>query len=318
MATLDSILYPTNPAYRTHHIAVSDLHTIHVYEHGNPQGKPALFVHGGPGGGIRPDHHRYFNPALYRIILVDQRGCGQSKPHAELRENTTQHLVADFEVVRKHLGIDRWLVLGGSWGTTLGLAYAEAHPHAVTELILRGIFLGSPETLTWLYQDGAHQVFPDAWEDFIAPIPAQERHDLMAAYHRRLTGSDLTVRQQAAKAWSVWEACVSKLYPDQNLKNAFAGDAFSLAFARIESHYFVNQVFLEPNQLCRDVDAIRHIPGIIIHGRYDICCPVRNAWQLHRAWPEAELIIIPDAGHSMSEPGIAKALIAATDRFAQA
>ena len=314
-AALDTVLYPPLLPYREEWVKVSDLHTVHYEECGTQKGKPVLFVHGGPGGGIRPDHRRYFNPQKYRIILVDQRGCGKSTPHAELRENTTQHLIQDFETIRTLLGIDQWMILGGSWGTTLGLAYAEAHPERVTEIILRGIFLGHSEELKWMYQWGAHEIFPDYWENYIAEIPEDERHDMMLAYHKRLTSDDLKTRQKAARAWSIWEACISKLYPDTAMMDSFGEDEFSIAFARIESHYFQNHLFLKPTQLLDDAHKLRGIPGVIIHGRYDICCPVRNAWLLHRAWPEAELNIIPDAGHSMSEPGIAKTLIATTDRF---
>ena len=294
---------------------VSDLHTIHYEAAGNPDGLPVLFVHGGPGGGIEPVYRRYFHPGKYRIILVDQRGSGRSTPHAELKENNTQNLIADMEAVREHAGIDRWMVFGGSWGSTLGLAYSQAYPERVTGLILRGIFMCRDEEIRWFYQAGASNIFPDLWEAFLAPIPVAERADLLHAYYRRLTGEDEQVKLQAAKAWSVWEASTSKLLISQALTDRFKEDAFSLAFARIEAHYFVNHAFLKPNQLLNDIDKIRHIPGVIVQGRYDVVCPATSAWDLHQAWPEADFHIIPDAGHSMSEAGILDQLIEATDRF---
>ena len=309
-------LYPPVEPYRDAFMEVSDLHTIHYEECGNPDGKPVLFVHGGPGGGIETIYRQYFNPQKYRVILVDQRGSGKSTPHAELEENTTQNLIADMEEVRAAAGVDRWLVFGGSWGSTLGLAYAQAHPDRVTGLVLRGIFLCRDEEIQWFYQEGASRIFPDQWEQFLAPIPADERGDLLQAYYRRLTGDDATVRQEAARAWSVWEGMTSKLHIDTGAAEKFGKAEFSLAFARIESHYFVNKAFLEPNQLLRDVDKIRHIPGVIVQGRYDIVCPITSAWDLHRVWPEADLQIVPAAGHSITEPGIIDRLIAATDSLA--
>lgn len=311
-------LYPPIEPYFEKVLPVSDLHAIHYEECGNPEGKPVLFVHGGPGGGNEPVYRRYFNPDLYRVILVDQRGSGKSTPHAELQENTTWHLVADMERVREAAGVDRWLVFGGSWGSTLGLAYAETHPDRVTGLILRGIFLCRDEELRWFYQEGASHIFPDLWEAYLAPIPPAERDDLLQAYYRRLTGDDQVVRQEAARAWSVWEGSTSKLFFDAESAAKFAQDDFSLAFARIECHYFVNHAFLEPNQLLRDVPKIHHIPGVIVQGRYDMVCPIKSAWELHRAWPEAQLHVIPDAGHSITEPGIIDQLIKATDQFAEA
>jgi len=309
-------LYPPIEPYKEEYLKVSEIHTLHYEEVGNPQGKPALLVHGGPGGGIEPVYRQYFDPEKYRVILVDQRGSGKSAPHAELRENTTPHLIADMERVREAAGVDRWLVFGGSWGSTLGLAYAQAHPDRVTGLILRGIFLCRDEEIHWFYQDGARRIFPDYWEKFLAPIPPEEQGDLLQAYYRRLTGDDLVVRLEAARAWSVWEGSTSKLFFDESLAARFARDEFSLAFARIECHYFVNHAFLEEDQLLRDVDKIRSIPGVIVQGRYDVVCPLTSAWDLHRAWPEAELRIVPDAGHSVTEPGIVDRLIEATDRFA--
>jgi proline iminopeptidase len=308
--------YPEIEPYRTGRLRVSDLHEIYFEESGNPQGKPVVFVHGGPGGGTEPKQRRFFDPAAYRIVLFDQRGSGQSTPHAELRENGTWDLVADMERLRAHLGIERWQVFGGSWGSTLGLAYAEAHPERVSELVLRGIFLLRKQEIDWFYQRGADAMFPDAWEDFLAPIPEAERGDLLHAYHRRLTSDDAVVRQAAAKAWSVWEGRTSCLYVNQALVARTADDDFALAFARIECHYFVNEGFFRTDtQLLDDVGKIRHIPTVIVQGRYDVVCPMESAWALHRAFPEADLRIVADAGHSAFEPGNLHELITATDRF---
>lgn len=280
-------------------------------------GKPVVFLHGGPGGGTSPKQRRFFDPARYRIILFDQRGCGKSRPHASLVDNTTWHLVSDIEKLRTHLGISRWQVFGGSWGSTLALAYAEKHPDRVSELVLRGIFLLRRWELEWFYQHGAGLFFPEAWSKFESLIPESERNDLIAAYHRRLTSTDEQVRQQAARVWSVWEASTSNLIADEDYIRSCAGDAFSLAFARIECHYFVNNGFLErENQLIEDVGRIRHIPAVIVQGRYDVVCPATSAWQLSQAWPEARLAIVPDAGHSAYEPGTVHELISATDAFA--
>jgi proline iminopeptidase len=311
----NAVLYPPLEPYHSDFLQVSPLHRVYFEQCGNPSGKPVLFVHGGPGAGCEPLHRRFFDPAVYRIILFDQRGAGRSRPFAELRENTTQHLVADIEQLRTHLGIDRWLVFGGSWGSTLSLAYAEAHPGRVTGLILRGIFLCRPSEIQWFYQAGADQIFPDRWEHYLEPIPPDERHDLVRAYYKRLTAEDPQVRLTAARAWSIWEGSTSKLYYSDELVERFGADDFALAFARIECHYFVHDSFLEPDQLIRDVDRIRHIPATIVQGRYDIVCPARSAWDLHRAWPEAALHIVPDAGHSATEPGILARLLEATDAF---
>jgi proline iminopeptidase len=308
--------YPEIEPYRTGTLRVSDCHDLYFEESGNPAGKPAIFVHGGPGGGTEGKQRRFFDPAAYRIVLFDQRGCGKSRPHAELQENTTWDLVADMERLREHLGIERWLVFGGSWGSTLALAYAERHPERVSELVLRGIFLLRKQEIDWFYQRGADAMFPDAWEDYLAPIPEAERGDLLHAYHRRLTGDDPAVRQAAAKAWSVWEGRTSCLFQNPDLVARTAGDDFSLAFARIECHYFVNRGFLERDaQLLEDVGRIRHIPTVIVQGRYDVVCPMESAWALHRAFPEADLRVVPDAGHSAYEPGNLHELITATDRF---
>jgi len=309
-------LYPEIEPYRTGMLRVSPIHELYYEESGNPNGKPALFVHGGPGGGTEPKQRRFFDPAAYRVVLFDQRGCGKSTPHANLEDNTTQHLVADIERLREHLGIEKWQVFGGSWGSTLALAYAEAHPSRVTELVLRGIFLLRRSEIEWFYQRGASALFADAWEEYLAPIPEAERGDLLAAYHRRLTSDDPATRQEAARAWSVWEGSTSCLYPNAELIAKTAGDAFALALARIECHYFVNSgFFAKETQLLDDVGRIRGIPAVIVQGRYDVVCPMESAWALHRAWPEADLRIVPDAGHSAAEPGIVHELVTATDAF---
>ena len=309
-------LYPEIEPYRTGRLRVSDLHELYFEESGNPEGKPVVFVHGGPGGGTEPKQRRFFDPKAYRIILFDQRGCGKSTPHASLDENTTWHLIADMEALRAHLGVERWLVFGGSWGSTLALAYAEQHPAHVTELVLRGIFLLRKQEIDWFYQRGADALFPDAWEDYLAPIPEDERGNLLAAYHKRLTSPDPAVCAVAARAWSVWEGRTSCLHPNPELIAKTAGDEFALAFARIECHYFINNGFFEKDtQLLEDVQKIRHIPAVIVQGRYDVVCPVESAWALHRAFPEADLRIVPDAGHSALEPGNVHELVEATDRF---
>ena len=310
-------LYPPIEPYRTGTLKVSDLHTMYYEEAGNPQGRPVVFLHGGPGGGLDPDYRRYFDPARWRVVLFDQRGCGQSTPHAELRENTTWDLVADTERLRQTLGIEKWVVFGGSWGSTLALAYAETHPERCLGLVLRGIFLLRRKELLWFYQEGASWLFPDAWDEYLKPIPEVERGDLMSAYHRRLTSDDAAVRMDAARAWSVWEGSTSKLFQNPESIARFAGDAFAEAFARIECHYFVNGAFLKSDtQLLDDASRIAHLPGVIVQGRYDVVCPAASAWALHRRWPKSELKIIGDAGHSITEPGIIDALVAATDDFA--
>jgi len=308
--------YPEIEPHRSGRLKVSDLHEIYWEESGNPQGKPAVFVHGGPGGGTEPKQRRFFDPATYRIVLFDQRGSGQSTPYASLVDNTTQHLIADMEKLRVHLEIDTWQVFGGSWGSTLALAYAEAHPTRVTELVLRGIFLLRKIEIDWFYQRGADAIFPDAWEDYLAPIPLEERGDMIQAYHRRLTSDDPVVRVEAAKAWSIWEGRTSCLHSNADLIARTEGGEFALAFARIECHYFVNNGFFEKDtQLLDEVEKIRHIPTVIVQGRYDVVCPMESAWALHRAFPEADLRITPDAGHSAFEPGNVHELILATDRF---
>lgn len=313
---LDNILYPVIEPFHSEMLKVSHLHQIYYEQSGNPQGKPVLFIHGGPGGGTNPTQRRYFNPEIYRIILVDQRGCGKSLPHAELEENTTQLLIQDFERLRQLLGIEQWLLFGGSWGSTLALAYAEQHPEQILGLILRGIFLGLPEDLHWMYQHGCSEIFPEAWSEYLSIIPENERDDMIAAYHQRLTSTDKNIQQAAARAWSKWEASISSLFIDSVAIQKFTEVDFSLAFARIENHYFTHQLFLRPHQLLEDAYKINHIPTIIIHGRYDMCCPIRGAWQLKQALPNATLIIVPDAGHAATEKGIAQTLIAATNQFA--
>jgi proline iminopeptidase len=308
--------YPPIEAYRTGRLRVSDVHELYFEESGNPQGKPVVFLHGGPGFGTEPGHRRFFDPAAYRIVLFDQRGCGQSTPHASLAQNTTWDLVADMERLREHLGIERWQVFGGSWGSTLALAYAETHPDRVTELVLRGIFLVRKSEIDWFYQRGASALYPDAWEKYVEPIPEAERGDLLAAFHRRLTHDDPAVRLRAALAWSVWEGSTSYLHPNATLVEKTGADDFAIAFARIECHYFVHTAFIdESRDLLANVGRIRHIPTVIVQGRYDVVCPMETAWALHRAWPEADFKIVQDAGHSAGEPGNTHELLVATDRF---
>lgn len=310
-------MYPPIDPNRTGKLAVSELHTLYWEESGNPNGIPAVFVHGGPGGGTEPTHRRFFDPARYRIILFDQRGCGRSTPHAELRENTTWDLVADMERLRLLLGIESWLVFGGSWGSTLALAYAETHPDRVLALVLRGIFLVRKTEIDWFYQRGCDMLFPDAWDDYLAAIPPNEHGDLVDAYYRRLTSDDARVRLAAARAWSVWEARTSKLIVSEDLVRRHDDSHFAEAFARIECHYFKHRCwFARDNQLIEDAWKLKNIPGVIVQGRYDVVCPMRSAWDLHRAWPEADLHIVPDAGHSAFEEGITARLVAATDDLA--
>ena len=312
-------LYPPVAPYNTGMLRVSDVHELYYEESGNPAGKPVVFLHGGPGAGANAAVRRFFDPARYRIVVFDQRGCGRSRPHASLEDNTTWELIADIERLRAELGVERWQVFGGSWGSTLALAYAQQHPEAVTELVLRGIFLLRPKELAWFYQEGASRLFPDHWQDYIAPIPVAERGDLIAAHYRRLTGDDEAARRASAVAWSVWEGVTSNLILSEAAVGRFQSDEFAVALARIEAHYFVNGGFLdEPEQLLRNIDRIRHIPAVIVQGRYDVICPLETAWELHQAWPEADFRIAPDAGHSAFEAGIVHELVQATDRFATA
>lgn len=304
-------LYPEIKPYARHELAVEAPHVLYVDESGSPEGLPVVFVHGGPGGGCDALSRRFFDPNLYRIITFDQRGCGRSTPHASLENNTTAHLISDMEHIREHLGVDKWVLFGGSWGSTLSLAYAQAYPEHVHALILRGIFLCRPKEFSWFYQEGASRLFPDYWQDFLAPIPPEERGDLMQAFYRRLTGTDQIAQMHAAKAWSCWEGRTATLRPNTQVVDRFSDTHRALAMARIECHYFVNGAFLEPDQLLRDMHKMAHLPGIIVHGRYDVICPLENAWELHEAWPNSELQIIREAGHSASEHGICDALVRA-------
>jgi proline iminopeptidase len=309
-------LYDPIEPFEQSMLQVSAIHNLYYEQCGNPHGQPVVFLHGGPGGGIVPDYRRYFDPESYRVVLFDQRGSGSSTPHANLEDNTTWHLIADIERLREHLGIESWMVFGGSWGSTLALAYAQAHPRRVTALVLRGIFLCRPKEIAWFYQDGANAIFPDVWEEYLRVIPESERGNMLQAYYRRLTSEDESVRLKAARAWSVWEGSTSKLIPDENLINDFGDPHKALSLARIEAHYFMNDAFFETdNYLIENVGKIRHIPAVIVQGRYDVVCPMMSAWELHRAWPEAEFQVIGNAGHSATEPGIISALVDATDRL---
>lgn len=318
MMRLMEALYPPIEPFDSGRLKVSTVHEIYYEQSGNPNGKPAVFLHGGPGGGLVPEYRQFFHPDKYRVVLFDQRGAGKSTPHAHLEDNTTWDLVEDIERLRRHMGIESWLVFGGSWGSTLALAYAQTHPERVTALVLRGIFLCRPQEIRWFYEEGgASAIFPDIWEEFIRVIPESERGNMLAAYHRRLMSDDEAVRLEAARAWSLWEASTSKLFPDPDLIEHFSDPHTALALARIECHYFVNNSFFETDDyLIDNVNRIRHIPAVIVQGRYDVVCPATSAWALHQAWPEAQLHIVPDAGHSATETGITSALVAATDRFA--
>ena len=310
-------LHPDIEPFDTGSLQVDDRHALYYEQCGNPEGKPVVLLHGGPGAGCSPKMRRFHDPARYRIVLFDQRGSGRSTPHADLVDNTTWHLVEDIETLRVKLGIDRWQVFGGSWGSTLALAYAETHPQCVTELVLRGIFMLRRWELEWFYQEGANRLFPEAWEHYLEAIPEVERHDLISAFHRRLTSDDDKTRLAAAKAWSVWEGATSFLHIDEDFANSHEDPKFALAFARIENHYFVNSGFFEvDDQLLRDVGNIAEIPGVIVHGRYDVVCPVQNATDLHKAWPKSELVITPASGHSAFEAETVDALVRATDGFA--
>jgi proline iminopeptidase len=309
-------LYPEIEPFDSGFLKVSEIHTIFYERAGNPDGIPVVFLHGGPGGGIMPMYRQFFDPQAYHIILFDQRGSGQSKPPHELRENTTWDLINDIEALREKFGVEKWFVFGGSWGSTLSLAYAISHPDRCLGLILRGIFLTRPSELQWFYQFGASEVFPDFWERYRDEIPEAERGDFISAYYKRLTSDDEKVRLAAARAWSVWEGSTSKLYPSQDLMNHWEGEHEALSLARIECHYFVNNSFFPTeNYLLENIDKIRHIPTVIVQGRYDMVCPIRSAWDLHCAFPEAKFIVVPDAGHSVGEPGITSALVGAMDDF---
>jgi len=309
--------YPPIEPFDTGYLTVGEGHEVYYEQSGNREGKPALFVHGGPGGGGDVNARRFFDPKRYRIVVFDQRGSGRSRPHASLEANTTWHLVADMERLRNHLMIPRWLVFGGSWGSPLALAYAETHPQAVSELVLRGIFLLRQVELKWFYQFGASLLFPEQWQKYLAPIPPAERDHLLAAFHRRLLSRDPAVRLEAARAWSIWEGATSSLLANPKREEQFGTPEFALALARIEAHYFVNRGFFEhEDQLLDGAERLRAIPGVIVHGRYDVVCPIDTAFELHKRWPEADFRIVPDAGHSAYEPGITSELVAATDRFA--
>ncbi len=319
MSDMDELrtFYPPIEPYETGMLDVGDGHTIYYERSGTPGAKPAVFLHGGPGGGISPRHRRLFDPDRYDVLLFDQRGCGRSTPHAGLEANTTWHLVADIERLRGLMGVDRWLVFGGSWGSALALAYAQTHPEHVSELVLRGIFTVREAELDWYYQFGASEVHPEKWDDFLRPIPEAERGDLRSAYRKRLTGTDEAVRFEAAQAWALWEGRTLTLVPDADMASGFADPHFALAFARIENHYFVHGGWLEENQLIRDAHKLRGIPGTIVQGRYDMACPTRTAYDLHNAWPEADFHLIEDAGHAFTEPGILDRLVRTTDAYAR-
>lgn len=309
-------LYPEIEPFDAGMLPVSELHTIYYERCGNPDGLPIVFLHGGPGGGLIPGYRQFFDPSAYHIVLFDQRGSGKSTPHADLRENTTWDLVADIERLREKFDIEKWIVFGGSWGSTLALTYAITHPERAAGLILRGIFLCRPQELQWFYQSGASQIFPDFWEQYRDALPEDERGDFINNYYKRMTSDDEKTRLDACRAWSIWEGSTSKLFPDTSLIDRFADDKEALALARIEAHYFVNNCFFpSDNFILENVEKIRHIPTVIVQGRYDVVCPATSAWDLHKAFPEASLQIIADAGHSVGEPGISSALIETTDRI---
>ncbi|MEA3405093.1 MAG: prolyl aminopeptidase [Pseudomonadota bacterium] len=311
------LLYPSTEPYAQHSLQVDNQHTLHVEESGNPDGTPVLFIHGGPGGGYSPIHRQFFDPNQYRIVLFDQRGCGKSRPHACLTNNTTAHLIEDIEKIRRHLKIDKWVLFGGSWGSTLSLLYAQAYPERVLGMILRGIFLCRHEDVQWFYQQGVDRFFPEYWEDFIAPIAIDKRHDMISAYHEVLTSDNEVARMRAAEAWSVWEGRTSTLKTNPDLVDHFGDPFHALAMARIECHYFKHESFIEPNQILNHIKTIQHIPTTLIHGRYDMVCPVNQAIELANALPKAKLVIASQSGHSAFEYELTKALILATDDYAQ-
>ncbi len=298
-------------------LQVDDLHTLYIEECGSPEGVPVIFLHGGPGGGCSPYHRRFFDPSIYRIILFDQRGCGKSTPHASLEQNTSWDLVQDIERIRYRLSIQKWVVFGGSWGSTLALLYAQTHPEQVSGLILRGIFLARDKDVQWFYQQGTNKLFPDYWQKFIEPVPVAERGDMVAAYSRLLNGDDEAVQLKAAKAWSVWEGMTATLQTDAGVVSSFSDSHTALSIARIECHYFMNSCWLEPNQIIANIERIRHIPGYIVQGRYDVICPVEQAWELAAAWPEANLTIVGDAGHAIIEKGVTGALLRASREISE-
>lgn len=310
-------LYPDIKPYQTHHLKVDAPHVIYLEESGNPDGIPVLFVHGGPGAGCESYHRRFFDPEIYRILLFDQRGAGRSTPHAELAGNTTQALVADMEVIREKLEINRWVLFGGSWGSTLSLVYAETHSDRVMGLIVRGIFLCREKEINWFYQQGASRIFPDFWQDFIAPIAEKDRGHLLKSYYEKLTGTNEIAQMKAAKAWSIWEGRTATLTQNKNVIDHFGSAHTALSLARIECHYFMHDSFLEENQILNNADKLQNIPGVIVQGRYDLICPMESAWDLHKAWSGSELKIIADAGHSATEPGTVDALVEATIAMAK-
>jgi len=309
-------LYPEIEAYETGFLDTGDGHSIYYERSGTKGAKPAVFLHGGPGGGFSAKHRQLFDPKLYDVMLFDQRGCGKSTPNASLDNNTTWHLVSDIEKLREKMGVDRWLVFGGSWGSTLALTYAETHPERVSELVVRGIYTLTKGELDWYYQFGVSEMFPDKWERFLAPIPEDERYDMMGAYRKRLVGSDRQKQVEAARAWSLWEGETITLLPEPETSDKFGEDDFAIAFARIENHYFVHGGWMDEGQLLRDAHKLQDIDGTIVHGRYDMPCPAKYAWALHKAWPKADFRLIEGAGHAYSEPGILDALVAATDKYA--
>lgn len=310
-------LYPAIKCNRHFYLEVDDTHQLYVEESGSADGIPVLFIHGGPGAGCSVDDRRFFDPEQYRIIIFDQRGSGRSRPHAELRDNTTSHLIDDIEKIRQHLGIDQWALFGGSWGSTLSLLYAQAHPDKVLGMVLRGIFLCRPIDLQWFYQQGASHIFPDYWEKFIEPIPVAQRHNYMQAYYELLTSNNELAKMNAAKHWSIWEGRCATLRPNHDVVDVFSDPHLALSLARIEAHYFVNNAFIDNNQILDNMHKLSGIPGIIIHGRYDMVCTVDNAWQLQKRWSDAELHIVRDAGHSSREPSILDALVKATKGMAE-
>lgn len=310
-------LYPAVKSYNDFELAVTPPHKLYVEECGNPDGLPVLFLHGGPGSGCEKYHRQFFDPQLYRIVLFDQRGAGRSTPHAELQHNTTQDLIADIEAIRQHLKIDKWLLFGGSWGSTLALLYAQAYPEQVTGLILRGIFLCRQKEIDWFYQEGASRIYPDLWQEFLAPIPEKERGNLVEAYYKRLTSDNEFIRVQAAKAWSVWEGQTATLLHHNGVLAHFDNVHTAVSLARIECHYFKHKTFIKENQILDEMDKIKHLPAFIVHGRYDMICPLESAWDLHQCWPTSKLCIIPGAGHAAAEAGIIDALIKATQDMAK-
>ena len=313
---MNSNPYPITEPFNKGHLQVSELHHIYYEEVGNPEGVPVVFLHGGPGGGISPSHRQYFDPSFYRVVLFDQRGCGQSRPFAELEGNTTWDLVEDIEKLREHLKIDRWIVFGGSWGSTLSLVYAQTHSDKVRALALRGIFMCRKKEIKWFYQEGASKLFPEAFQKYLTPIPEAERGDLVKAYYKRLTSPDSAIRTEAARAWSVWEASTSRLSPDLEMVEEHDEDEFALAFARIECHFFINNIWMpSDDHILKNVDKIRHIPCEIVHGRYDVVCPIENAFELHQAWPESKFHVSEQSGHSSKEPQTMKTLVEMMERF---